>query len=183
MKIDVRDLKEGSNPFHFTIGVEKLDAFVKEADELYAARGADCTVDVDIFKVEDVLTARGTIRAPYGFTCGRCLAERDRSLEIRLNWTLLSRQKQASDDLSTEEELEVTSDDLDVTFYEGEEIDLEDLTREAIVLELDPAPQCDPEPCDGPALAALQKHQQQQQQETDPRWAQLEALRGRLTKN
>jgi uncharacterized protein len=177
MKIEIRELRDGSNPAVFEVPQEDLDTIVKEADPLYFARDGAAKVDLTVDRVDDLLSVRGRIDASAGYECARCLTENARPIAMQLRWTLVPRSELAGG-LSSDEEIGLTTDDLEVSFYEGEEIDLGELVRESLLLELDSAPRCgvdscvfstyttaSAEPADAPA---------------DPRWAPLQALRGKV---
>lgn len=74
-----------------------------------------------------------TLSAP----CRRCLDEVQHSLELELDVMLLP-----STDLGTEEERELNAEELDTTFFDNGEINLNEILRESIVLELEPYLQC-----------------------------------------
>jgi uncharacterized protein len=176
MKIDIHALKEGSNPVEYEIPAEGFDRILKEVDALYHATGKPCSVEVDVQKYFDTIQLKGRVTGPIGFECARCLRENDVPILIRLNWTLLPREKFLGDDVSDEEGRELTADDLDVSFYEGDEIDLSELVREAVLLELAPVPRCDVDKCRGDEyLRALSDGDESPA--IDPRWAPLLAAK------
>lgn len=178
MKIDIRNLHEGSNPVRFEIPTARFDGYLKEVDALYSAN-APFAVSLDVQKMEDMLWVVGEARATHGAQCARCLAELTPELVLALKWTLLPSSR-LSHRVSEEEEVELTTDDLDVSFYDDDEIDLESLIREAVLLETEPIPRCDVDDCgeklysqppaeSGPAV--------------DPRWGPLQQWKEKLSKN
>lgn len=172
MKIVIRELREGSNPLRFTIPAADLAAIVNDLDELYSAE-RDGEVDLDLQKYSELMHLTGTVHAPIRFSCARCLAERTRELNIPIHWTLLPKSGQADET----EEIELNEDDLDTSFYEGEEIDLGELAREAILLELEPIPRCAPdENCDTSGFVTEAVDGTTEETKEDPRWAPLKKL-------
>jgi len=170
MKIDITTLHEGSNPVAFEIPADALRAIVRDMDDLYDASGA-AAVSFDVQKVDALMLLRGRVEAPIAFECARCLARRERALTVPVLWSLVPK-AELSAQLSADEEFELTSDDLDTSFYEGDEIDLGDLAREAILLELNPAPRCaDDENCTPHPTLQLATDTPA----GDPRWAPLAA--------
>jgi uncharacterized metal-binding protein YceD (DUF177 family) len=180
VKILVRELSAGENPFDFEVPVAELNSFVSDADDLYYARNAGGHVMMIVDKVDEILSVRGRIQgASCGFECARCLKENARPLDIRLRWTLVPRSTIArAASLSPEEEVELTTDDLDVSFFDGDEIDLMEIVREAILLELDPAPRCEVDSCEFQGYAAPPSPEAEP--EIDPRWAPLQAMKEKL---
>jgi uncharacterized protein len=180
MKVQVQELRPGYNPLPFTIPEAVLHGIVQDADLLYFARSGGASVDFTIEKLDEVLMLRGTISATVGFECASCLAEQERPLAVTLHWTLLPKTYLAGSGVSKEEEVELTTDDLDVSFFEGEEINLGELAREAILLELDPAPRCGLDTCGRLAYPTAPSEDAASAASVDPRWAPLLALRDRL---
>lgn len=178
MKLDIRELNEGSNPIAFDIDVAGFDAILKEVDELYVAN-APCEVRFDVQKLEDMLMVVGEVRAPHGAQCARCLADLARSLTLKIRWTLLPTSS-LGHRVSEEEEVELTTDDLDVSFYEGDEIDLADLVREAVLLETEPIPRCDVDDCPN---KLYQQPPAESAPKIDPRWGPLQQMKEKLSKN
>lgn len=175
MKIVIRELREGSNPIRFEMSATQVDEIVKDMDELYASH-ADADVDLDIQKYNELMHLRGTVRAPIQFECARCLTERHRDLTIPLHWTLLPK---AQVDAPSKEEIELTTDDLDTSFYEGEEVDLGELAREAILLAIDPAPRCSAdEECEADRYLSEPEPPRE-----DPRWGPLKELLAKKKSN
>lgn len=174
MKIELRELREGSNPVRFTIPTETVGQIVRDVDELYGADG-ELVVDLDVQRFDMLLQLTGSVRAPIHFECARCLTERRRDLEIPIRWTLLPRESLGGD-VSEKEEVELTSDDLDTSFYDNEEIDLGELAREAVLLAIDPAPRCDPEEGCAASEVLLEADPSPPTPADDPRWAPLKQL-------
>ncbi len=171
--VDIKDLRDGENPVTFEVSDDQFHGFVQEVDDLYCARGA-CRADLTVTRLSEMLLLTGTVSGPLTADCARCLKELDRPLDLRLQWTLLPKTSLA-DDVSPEDELELTTDDLDTSFYEGDEINLLELVREAILLELDSIPRCDVDECDGSAYE--QPPADAGKPALDPRWAPLLKLK------
>ena len=165
----IRDLREGENAVGFELSASTFSSHVREVDELYRA-SSGCTASLVLTRIGDTLLLSGDVRGSYEADSARCLAPLHRELSLSLRWTLLP--KAALDaDVSAEEEVELSTEDLDTSFYEGETIDLRELVREAILLELDPIPRCDVDECGG---AAYEQPPVEDGETTgDPRWAPL----------
>lgn len=175
MKIDITELREGSNPVAFSVPAVTLETIVKEVDDLYELDGADCQVDFDVERYDTTLMVKGTISAPLLFSCARCLEQNHEKMAIKLRWTLLPRSAFATADITEEEGVELTSDDLDVSFYDGDEVDLFEIVREAILLELPPVPKCPVDSCS--TIEYLRASAEEAEAPLpDPRWAALRAI-------
>lgn len=175
MKIDITELREGSNPVAFAVPAATLESIIKEVDDLYDLDGADCQVDFEVDRYDTTLMVKGTISAPLLFSCARCLEQNHEKMAIKLRWTLLPRSAFATADITEEEGVELTADDLDVSFYDGDEVDLFEIVREAILLELPPVPKCPVDSCS--TVEYLRASAEEAEAPLpDPRWAALRAL-------
>ncbi len=175
MKIHIRELNEGSNLRRFEIPPDRFEQILREVDDLYRAEGAPCVAEIDVQRVDSLLSLRGTVDGDAAFSCARCLADRPRAIDLSLHWTLLPKEEIAAG-LSPDEEVELTAEDLDTSFYDPEaEIDLEALVREAILLELEPIPRCDVDDCEASAYGDAPAEPEGEPR-LDPRWAPLAAM-------
>jgi uncharacterized protein len=85
------------------------------------------------------IMVKGDLRAEINLTCSRCLKEFNGNLTVPVNVVYHS-----VEELKDEAHLnEVKSEDLDLDFYSGEELDLLDLMKEQIELNLPMKPLCD----------------------------------------
>jgi uncharacterized protein len=153
-------------------------------DALVAVPGQAALADEDLGEVKvtveltiemQTVFARGQIRGTTKVACSRCLGPVALPIRDDVLLTFLPH-----DDHAEGEELELTEDDLDVTSYEGNEIDLAPILRDQIVLSVPYAPLCQEDckglcpqcgaelnlgPCSCPAP------------DTDSRWAALKRLK------
>jgi len=99
--------------------------------------------------------------------CGVCLAELDLDLTAPLSAFLMPRS-----DAETAAGEELTPEELEREWYEGDRFALDELVRDAIMLELPMTPRC-PEACRGEAAALLAPPTKR----IDPRLAPLASIR------
>lgn len=112
---------------------------------------------------------RGEVRAEVQVECGTCLAKTGLQIGAELATYLLPRPEQVEMDADQE----LTPEDLDREYYDGEKIRLDDLIRDAIMLELPMNPRCG-DGCPGmPELAGAARAQQG----VDPRLAPLASVK------
>ena len=100
---------------------------------------------------------------------------------------MLLPQSTLNDEESAEEEdgIRLTEDDLDVSFYKGDEIDLGELVREELILELESCPSCSLDSCEGAAYLrrlAEEAESFEDRDAVDPRWAALAEMKSNFTK-
>ncbi|HUF03940.1 MAG TPA: DUF177 domain-containing protein [Aridibacter sp.] len=149
---------------------------------------SDIDLESDLARVSDEVSAKGTvssedhytvieaeIRAPLEIDCSRCLERIPSVQEFGFKTAFAS-----SSQLTEEIEVELDLQDLELSFAEDDEIDLRDVIREQILLNLPARPLCK-EDCKGLCEVCggnLNKVSCDcEQEETDPRWAALKNLK------
>lgn len=90
----------------------------------------EVTVDCLISKAGRDIIIRGKIAALLDTCCSRCLENINLPLNSDFSYTLTPFRVEA------EEELELCSDDLEISYYSGDIIDLEPLLYEQIILQI-----------------------------------------------
>ena len=127
MKLKISDIPE-----------EGLDLDIEESiDTDIVLSPASARLRIDKAGAEVMVT--GDLRAEIKLTCSRCLKEFNRNLTVPVNVVYHS-----IEELKDEAHLnEVRSEELDLDFYSGEELDLLDLMKEQVELNLPMKPLCD----------------------------------------
>lgn len=135
----------------------------------------------------DNFLVQGHVKATLDTQCGRCLGPAHVPVDAEMTLLLVpdaaakARQPKGRASKDSEGEFEFDSDEADLATYDGETIVLDDLVREAILLELPISPLCS-EDCAGmrsdPAVA-----EKLDRGRVDPRLAPLAALRDKLSQN
>ena len=119
MKIPANEIDLGDEDVALKSDVELKGAIEKHSYEVYVA---------------------GTINAAAEIKCDRCLSPIDTTLEIRFKISYVSSEYE-----SGENDIQIGGDDLDVSFYEDEKIDLMEMVREQIILSLSETALCKPD--------------------------------------
>lgn len=148
-RIDVADLL--SHP-----GARREVTLAETLDELQgsAARvNGPVKVELTLDRISEGIVARGTVSTDWEADCSLCLGEVSRRLDVHVD-----------------ELFEPTPVEGETYPIVGHEIDLEQLVRDAVLLELPLAPHCEP-PC-APAFTPADDDDEP----TDPRWAALSEL-------
>ncbi|HEV8318540.1 MAG TPA: DUF177 domain-containing protein [Vicinamibacterales bacterium] len=91
----------------------------------------------DIHKDKDRFRLEGTLKTTLELPCSRCLEPFEMPIDIEFDQRYLPQT-----DATSEVEAEVPEDDLETSYYRGEEIDLSDLVREQFYLALPMKPLC-----------------------------------------
>lgn len=113
----------------------------------------------------------GEVAVPLRLSCSRCLATFDRPVDTRFDATF-------SAVVEEEDEVELDARELTVYHLEGDSVDMDELVREQVLLEVPFAPLCDPD-CKGLCLhcgADLNQGPCGCNEPVDPRFAALKKL-------
>jgi uncharacterized protein len=144
--------------------VVQLTAPVEELviGDVTLPEGTEVTLDVVLESLPDGITVVGNISAPWKAECRRCLGDAS-----------------GRADVDVRELFQKTPTSEDIYEFDGEQLDLEPLAREAIVFELPIAPLCRPE-CAGLCAECGSNRNEgdcgHSGVPTDARWAGLQGL-------
>jgi len=133
MKIPVSDITD-----------EGLDLAYEEtvrSDSLSLLSPVSVALRVDKFGTE--VLAKGEVRTRVELQCGRCLKNFQRDLDVAVNVVY-----HPAEELRGDERHEIKDDELDMGFYEGDELDVSELVIEQILLNVPMKPLCS-EACKG----------------------------------
>lgn len=184
LTLRVRDIREGGDAYEVEVGEVELGRLLQSAETGYHTAGRPGLARLQVSRIGENVFVRGAITFDVRCVCGRCLAELKDSRRVDIHWTFLP--VAAYQATYGADELELTSDDLDVSFYEGDTIDIADIVREALALDLDAYPVC-PDGCAesvGWTDAAQEGESGEaaagESEPLDPRWLPLMAVKAKL---
>ncbi|HSD10821.1 MAG TPA: DUF177 domain-containing protein, partial [Candidatus Binatia bacterium] len=103
----------------------------------YRFQGA-VPVNVRYHRLGGDLFFRGEFTGRVAGTCARCLEEYPFSLHKEFTFVLKPHDERAADE-------ELTEEDVSLSFYQGDEVDLAPLVRETLILSLPTIPLCSDE--------------------------------------
>jgi uncharacterized protein len=168
MIIDLFQTTEPEIDFDFTAQPDLEEESARLAQPVRAVgRVRKGIVQVDV---------EGVISGEVEAECTRCLQPVTHRLDVPFKAAFVTEENYTS-----EKEAEVRRDDLDVSIYDGEKIDLTDLVREQILLDLPTQILCR-EDCKGLCQKCGANLNEMvncncEENETDPRWAALKNLK------
>lgn len=170
MIVELADIEGTSRRFDFDLSPETLDL----GDSDLTLKG-DVHVTGEIEKTSAEVVVRGSITGDGEIACSRCLqpVEQKLNIEFRSNYV-------APEHFAAEKENEVSVADLDTDVLESDRIEVKDIVREQILLNIAEQVFCEPD-CKGlcPKCGANRNliDCKCDLKETDPRWAALKNLR------
>lgn len=171
---------------------EELEALLADVEDFSLARDPEFVAKVKLQRVGSAVRVAGHVEVNITLACGRCLEEREMYVDAELEYMLISHsqwlEKSQKSVLTSRGEddddqgLELTPEDLDLHYFDGEDIELLPLLREALVLELPPYGVCPPvmrAECDEAYEKNLGQDTLQKNEDAsiDPRWAKLLELK------
>lgn len=172
MIIDLITLKE--SPFHFSVSLapEEIDL----DDETVSLKSA-VAVEGDLIKRIVQTDVEGEIDADVEIECARCLQTAGEQLKIPFSVSYV-----APENYTAEREAELKEDDLQIAAFDGDKIDLAELAREQILLNLPEQFYCRAD-CKGLCEKCGANRNlidcSCEEKEADPRWAALKKLKER----
>lgn len=131
MRIRVDEIPDSGRFLHFHWDEERLKQFLPPDDPLDMELVRPVNVDLEIHKRSDHIRILGTIQSILRLVCHRCLNAFDRSFEEEVDVFLIE-EKNAPQ----EEETELETDELEYEFFDGENIEIDQLVAEQIFLAL-----------------------------------------------
>jgi len=184
LKVQISDITAAGFETRFELSREDLDSVLEDPRGEIIGAGKGLTVEARLDRMDDTIFVKGQIAAEVGFKCVRCSSAREMGLEIALSAVLMPRPGAEGHPFEEDEEgIELSAEDLDVTFYDGTEIDLDDIVREAIYLEMPDYPSCGVEPkeaCPDWQANIGEQATKMEENSTDLRWEALKAIKARM---
>lgn len=167
------DMSAGADDVHWLLDDAQGDFSLVEDQEFRA--------QLEGTLIGTTIRLKGVIQGKFQYACGRCLEMRPIDLDAEVEFVLMSR---PAWDAAYErnDEIELTEEDLDVSFYKGDLIDLRDLIREAVMLELPVFPSCTEEmrsACDAAYEANIGNEALEEiaENKIDLRWSALKNIK------
>lgn len=171
---------------------EELEMLLEGVDDFALASDPEFSAKIRLQRVGDAVRVAGHVEANITLSCGRCLEDREMYVEAQLEYMLITHSQwlersqksvlTSSGEGDDEQGLALTPEDLGLHYFDGEEIELGPLLREAFMLELPPYGVCPSsmrKECDEAYEANLGTEALQKNEEAsiDPRWAKLLELK------
>jgi uncharacterized protein len=124
---------------------EKIPAKQFKNEEFKLAEGSFVDVDLTFSNLGTIITVKGSIEADLILNCSRCLIEYPYHLSVFIEEDFYNQSNLVADYI---EEKQLDSNDLRTVYYSGEAIDLFDMVRENILVNIPIKPVCN-EACKG----------------------------------
>jgi uncharacterized protein len=173
MRIEVENLTSAATPFEHAYPAGEIDL---DEEGARVVSGAD--VRGGATRKGEQVRLRGEIKTEVEILCDRCAAPERSPLTVEFDTSFIPQEVEAV----KAENVELQAEDLILSAYEGDAVDVDELVREQILLALPSRHLCR-EDCKGLCQkcgADLNRNQCScEQGEVDPRWAALADLQNR----
>ena len=172
MIIDLITLEKSPYRFEFSLAPGEINL---EADEVKLKNAVE--ISGQVTKHIAQTDVEGTIRAEIEMECTRCLQSIDKKFEAEFKAAFVT-----AENYTQAKEAELSAEDLDVAVFEGDRIDLTELVREQLLLNLPEQVFCQ-EDCQGLCQKCGANRNLINcncvEKEVDPRWAALGKLKSK----
>ena len=135
MKLNVHEIEEAAKEIEYEESTEALNALLIHGAVCDFEFPSPAEVRVTYYRAGQELFFQGQIAGHVVGHCARCLE--DYAFEMAKDFSVVLVPKQA-----IPEETQLDAEDLDLGFYEGDQVDLSPLVREQIILALPTRPLC-----------------------------------------
>ncbi len=170
MIVDLFSLESSSVEFEFSLAPSEIEL---EGENVKLKK--DVKIRGELAKKLVQTDVAGKILVGIKIECTRCLQSIEKDLEILFNVTYVT-----TENYTDEKESELREQDLDVSIFDGRKIDLSELVREQIILNLPEQIFCS-EDCKGLCAKCGANRNlidcNCEEKEIDPRWAALKNLK------
>jgi uncharacterized protein len=141
LKINVVTIPEEGRNFVFSgDGKWFAECFRDDDRPDFSLRKVD--VQCQITKTSNTIFIKGNLSVLLGIRCGRCLEDADFSVDSDFYYTLIPWRPE------TKEEVELQAQELEISYYQGDFIDLTPIICEQVILQIPIKPLCS-EDCKG----------------------------------
>ncbi len=135
MKLSIFDIEEVAKELTYDESTTSLNDVLAHGQVCDYSFAVPASVRVTYYRAGQELFFQGHITGGVIGQCARCLEEYEFSLEKDFTVVLVPKRTPAED-------AELNEEDLDLSFYEGEQVDLSPLVQEQILLSLPTRPLC-----------------------------------------
>jgi uncharacterized metal-binding protein YceD (DUF177 family) len=142
MKVRISDIPHTGLKVSDILPLDALNARMAEGQSKDILFTEAPRVDLVVMRTQSGAETKGTVQTKYRQQCSRCLEDADRELKIPADFIL--QPKSGAEEALDEGDASFT-DDVGISYFEGDNIDLESLLQEALILSLTLywAPACD----------------------------------------
>lgn len=136
MRLNVHEIEDAAKCLVYEEPTESLTTLLMHGDVCDFDFPSAADVQMEYYRSGQELFFQGHVSGPVVGHCARCLEQYPFELETDFSVVLVPRGEMGT------KESELTKDEVDLSTYEGDEVDLSPLVREQIILALPTRPLC-----------------------------------------
>jgi uncharacterized protein len=141
-EIDLRELEGKAIERSFRPSRQQLEELFEGVDSGFSvADHEDFAAHLRAQLTDSTVHVAGRVEGEFAYECGRCLTQRSLQVDTEVDFVLMSEQEWSNAYVG-EDEIALREEEMDVSYYEGDIVDLASLIREAVLLEFPAFPQC-----------------------------------------
>ena len=140
MRIRIDDIKDEGLSLEYAEESAAFPALAGISDAGDCEIIAPVKTSLRAFPVRDMIEVEGKVETTLRQSCGRCLEEYEENLSASFALTYTRHLPEVSDD--SEDEVEISAEEMGLILFEGEEIDLRDAVQEQVLMALPIRPLC-----------------------------------------
>jgi uncharacterized metal-binding protein YceD (DUF177 family) len=135
MKIRISDIPHEGLKVDDLLSLDALNARLREGEDHDIEFLKPPRVTLSVFKTPQGAETRGAVHTRYRQPCSRCIEGVERDLEVATNLIFKAKPTDLENRPAGEED-EDYIDDVGISYFEGEHLDLEGIIQETIILSL-----------------------------------------------
>jgi len=144
VRIRIDDIKEEPIELESEELPEAYPVLVEAALEEGCSFVAPLQTRLRVFRVDEMIEVEGSVESRVRLSCSRCLAEYEEPLVGRFALTYVREIPEIKDE-NDDEEVELSAEEMGLTLFHGEEIDLGEAIAEQVLMALPMHPLCQEE--------------------------------------
>jgi uncharacterized protein len=141
LRIRIDNIKDEPLELESDVAPETVPALAETAAEEGCTFVAPLQARLRVIRVGEMVEVEGTVESRIRLSCSRCLAEHDEPLVGSFALTYAREMPEVTDETG-EEEVELSAEEMGLTLFHGEEIDLGEAIAEQVILALPMHPLC-----------------------------------------
>jgi len=141
LRVRIEDIKEEGLDLASEEAVESLPGLVEAAAEEDCVFVAPLRTQLRVIRVGDMVEIEGSVESRLRFSCGRCLGEFEEPLLSRFALTYARELPEVVDEAEGGE-VELSAEEMGLSLFHGDEIDLAEAIAEQVVMALPMRPLC-----------------------------------------